>query len=499
VTPTEREELLNAIAPLAIADATIGDVKKTFLPTPAHRLALREEIVVVLGAKGAGKSALARLLVDGQRTGALEPLFGAALPGGAYWFDAFSLTSTIHPGAAELDRFASQSSDEELRAFWIGHIPVALIRGVLALANNPTVHEKTRLTEFWSKNPAAPSTELLKQWKATFDEAAALRLSAPSLEQLPRVTKVLDDFERKLAEGGTTAVAVYDQFELLGVYDVDIRRRFIRALLAAWISLSNRYKRIRAKIFLGEDLFDSRWLNFPDASKLRPRAESLRWDVPSLYRAVVRHFAAAGEPTRRWLREVPGLDLRDLGDFGWMPGDVPDDVQRAFIERFTRRMMGTGIQKTYAHRWIPNQLQDGKGRIMPRMMLNLLGTAAREAMYRARTGRDQRLVEPEDLLAALQETSTRRAQEVRPEYPWIDVLQTLHGREAPFKREEFLLRIGTLTELPPGVQPRDAEAVLDDLLQLGVLRIDHDGRVDVPDIYRYFYGIRRTGGAAHTA
>ena len=42
----------------------------------------------------------------------------------------------------------------------------------------------------------------------------------------------------------------------------------------------------------------------------------------------------------------------------------------------------------------------------------------------------------------------------------------------------------------------DGDAVFDELVRLGVLKVRPDGRVDVPDIYRFGYGIKRKGGVA---
>ncbi len=40
----------------------------------------------------------------------------------------------------------------------------------------------------------------------------------------------------------------------------------------------------------------------------------------------------------------------------------------------------------------------------------------------------------------------------------------------------------------------DGERVAEELVALGVLSIRRDGRFDVPDLYRYGFGIRRKGG-----
>ena len=42
----------------------------------------------------------------------------------------------------------------------------------------------------------------------------------------------------------------------------------------------------------------------------------------------------------------------------------------------------------------------------------------------------------------------------------------------------------------------DGAAVLEELIALGVLSRRKDGPIDVPDIYRYGFGIKRKGGVA---
>ena len=44
----------------------------------------------------------------------------------------------------------------------------------------------------------------------------------------------------------------------------------------------------------------------------------------------------------------------------------------------------------------------------------------------------------------------------------------------------------------------DAEGAFEELLRIGVLA-DRDGRIDVPDVYRYGFGIKRKGGTRRVA
>ena len=157
--------------------------------------------------------------------------------------------------------------------------------------------------------------------------------------------------------------------------------------------------------------------------------------------------------------------------------------------------MGTGPKKGYAHRWIPNHLQDAQRRVVPRSMLNLLGYAAEQELRRP-LARGKRLLAPQDLAEALTETSRRRVSELQEEYRLVQRLENLRGRRLLLEQGEVIDLLGTPV---PGEAPgltTEGEAVLDELVRLGVISVRLDKRIDVPDIYRYGFGIKRKGGVA---
>ena len=45
----------------------------------------------------------------------------------------------------------------------------------------------------------------------------------------------------------------------------------------------------------------------------------------------------------------------------------------------------------------------------------------------------------------------------------------------------------------------DGKLVLEEFVRLGLLILRRDGRLDVPDIYRYCFGIKRKGGVSRPA
>jgi hypothetical protein len=208
-------------------------------------------------------------------------------------------------------------------------------------------------------------------------------------------------------------------------------------------------------------------------------------------------MAASGPEMRGWLEEVPGLRIVPWQEFGFLPPEMDERLQRAFAERLAGKLMGTGVKKGYTYRWIPNRLQDGRNRIVPRSILNLVGYACKEALQKP-ARKSNRLVTPQDLWAALRPTSHARVREVSEEFPPVKRLEGLQGEQVLLDRGLVIERLANATPEERTHAQMSAEAVFDELVRLGVLVIRDDrygkGRIDVPDLYRYGFGILRKGG-----
>jgi hypothetical protein len=293
----------------------------------------------------------------------------------------------------------------------------------------------------------------------------------------------------------------YDHLDKIGILAPRIRARYATTLLAMWLSLSNRFERLRSKIFLREDLFQVALRSSTDASKLETRSTSLRWSTEDLYRVLVRHLGAS-DGLRAWL----GSGTKKIGlipdpALGWMPPSaMPEDgpySQRDFAEKLAVEWMGEGVKKGYTHRWIPNHVQDANGAIVPRSFLNLLAFAAQGALHHGPKAKWARLLHPSELQLALEKTSRYRATELQEEHPVVQRLEQLRGLT-------LFLPKGALVEAlkarPPGSPDdgfgEDGDAVFEELVRLGGLNRRDEDRVDVPDIYRFGFGIKRKGGVA---
>jgi hypothetical protein len=474
VNSEERKLLLRDLTTLDYREAeNAPSLKKVFLPLPAHSMALRQEIVIVRGGRGVGKSALFQMLSKLRTTDEVRAYFGDTRLPQATWIDAFS-QNAVHPQDTSLDAFAQNQDEVALRAFWMAHLLLRLAQEMPGVADPPE-----NLRALWSEHLSDPV-----QWVPIAQQSLGVIASG------------LDRFERALDQQKQLVFATYDHLDRLGTFQPLIRRKYVASLLSLWLSLSNRYRQLRAKIFLREDLLDAGELGFPDASKLRARSISIDWDVESVYRVAVRHMANTSKELRSWIQSIKGgVSIRNEPIQGWMPGPMPPEAQKAFADHLAGEIMGTGANKGYTYRWIPNHLQDSNRQVVPRSLLVLLGVAAGQAMKQPLTS-GHRLLTTQDLVNALDETSRRRVGEIQEEYKLVNRLKHLENKSLLFEESEVIRLIAKpVDDEPPGLST-DGRAVLEELLRLGVATRRTDGRIDIPDIYRYGFKILRKGGVA---
>jgi hypothetical protein len=474
----ERRGLLDELSRLEPdADLTPERVHRVFLPLPEHRRVLEDRVVLVLGERGVGKSALFHFLQT--REGAT--LLGRDEPTQAVkhsWIVGFSETDKDHAPGLAIEELARRPgpSDDTLRRFWLGHLI-----GRIAASGDSAIPEPPPFVAAWREAPAEPT-----RWLAKLEEPA-------------RYVPWLDHVDRALADEGRTLVVTYDHLDKIGVRSREIRRRVLPPLLALWLAQSNRYRHLRAKIFLRRDLFDESVANTADASKLLARAETLRWSVSALFRLLIRHFAAS-DRLRGWLTQGKWkMPLHEDAHLGWMP---PEDLpvegkasQQTLMAHLVGERMGKGTdpRSGYSWTWVPNHLQDARGVIAPRSMITLFRNAAVRALNETPSALFTRILTPEELKEGLRETSDQRVTEVQEEHPVILRLERLRDVLLP-------AAVGAVTDAlsrPPGEGEDDfgtaGARVLDELTRLGVVDELPRGRLDIPDIYRLHFKLRRKG------
>lgn len=289
LTDEDRRALLQDIAaiPTAAEDSDdLGHILHTFLPMPEHAQLLQDRTILVRGDRGAGKTTLFLVLrAAAERSIPLQGLFGANAGAPAQWVEGFSEVGSRHPFVDVLTGLADGRTDATLRAFWLGYLA-----GVLSDASLVTLPDV--FSERWRLHRNDP-----RQWV----DAALLTLGP--------LSAALDEAEGRLGASGKKVIVTYDNLDRLPLADSARRYKYASVLIDLWMSLSNRYRHLRPKIFLREDIYRATKADWPDASKVEARSVRLSWSASDLHRLIARHLAGASPALREWLVRYARVDV----------------------------------------------------------------------------------------------------------------------------------------------------------------------------------------------
>ncbi|KYF92969.1 hypothetical protein WME98_12415 [Sorangium sp. So ce296] len=487
---SEREPILAALEAIAPGDGQAehesNDPKtllRFFLPTPSFRRALDPNAILILGERGAGKTELFRVLGTGQGFAALS----AIRPGEELrliaGFGRVLQQQTDQPSAASVQNLIDHDDAIKWRAFWLGMLAARLLAQGESLdlpANVATALRSPARLDGWLP-------EVLRD----FDP----------------VLSALDGLDMRLRERAHTIVVAYDEVDRIvpsyaGLFPP------LRTLLALWLDWWRRWERLRPKIILRTDLWESRLLAFPDASKLAAHRVELTWQRLWLYQMLVKRMLNQGVALANFVRDGSrrfGYPLEEQHDplLGAIPA-LDEDAFAAIVAALVGEYMGANPRKGYSYWWIPNHVADARGRALPRPFLQLIALAARSARERAaRSGEEiGPLLVPSDFFEGMPHASEIRLKELEEQRVWLEpIRRAFEGGTVPMDRAEVIERLGAIPwppeddlRAPPTTDP---ERLLHDYLgPMGLIEMRVDGRINVPDIYRHALDLRRKGGIA---
>ena len=466
----------------AVDQAGAGDTRSpgfTFVP-PSHAKALDIDSSVVEGIRGAGKSFWWAHLASAEHQRYIATAFPDIRFGSSFTavqaFGAQSV-STQAPGP---DVLAALLKRHPARAIW---------RTVLA--HNAGFSSPFPGTGTWSERV---------QWVADHPE---------------EFDDLLRSKDAELDAKGQSLLVLFDALDRLAD-DWATIRPLARALLQLALDVRST-RRIRFKIFLRPDMLQDREvIGFPDASKLLARKADLRWQRADLYALMFQCAANAvqgGAAFRQLTAEATGQTFTTADQVWFLPRALrsDEDLQERLFEGLAGKAMASGpsgYKRGKPYTWLVNHLLDGLGQVSPRSYCEAVRHAAEHTPIESATALHFKAVQ-----AGVQAASKIRVNEVSTEdYPWIEfVMQPLRGKvtvPCPPKDFENLWAEGKTIERLKNELPRSAIGVklppqnielgtaglLEDLRSLGLIERLHDGRIQMPDVYRLGFGFGRRGG-----
>ena len=453
-------------------------------PVSEHLRALDPRVVLVVGPRGSGKSALFKAFFSEDRD--LATAIAGWMPkirtpeaqsGSSQWRAAYP-AGTGFPDTQALAKWAR--SDEVAKKIW--HIML-----VRRLADRLDGRARDALQPMLQ--PAAVDVgELLRTY------------------EMPQtsLTAALDELEERLQQEDSRIYVGYEELDTLGGFDWALMARMVRVLVAFWSDYSRRWQRIRAKVFLRSDLFRRHaGMGTADFAKLAANRAELEWSDAALLAMLVKRIANTSEGLAAY---CSGARIRFERDdsLGLIPQIREPNDAHPLLERLSGEFMGAGKKKGFVRNWVLAHLRDGNDRVGPRSLVRLIEQAAgKDAVNR--TLRPPRLIHPTALRQALDDVSDSHVtQGISSEWPWLEGVKerlTL-DRLVPWTRKEIVDLFETAWTKtsgprggpdvrPPVEQPAD---FVDYLIDLGVFRQRSGDQIDVPGLYWSGLNLRRKGG-----
>ncbi|MFJ7592200.1 hypothetical protein ACIQZO_33520 [Streptomyces sp. NPDC097617] len=473
-TLANRNLLIEALHRAPDADTSTPDLRTMFTPS-SHREALAPDVTVVRGARGTGKTYWAKALTDPVLRDVAARSYHMPRLSHTEVVTAFGPKGgdePVFPGKraiADLVQHFGKKDDLQPKDLWSAVVLMALkVPQVLAM-------------DSWLERI---------RWAASHGDAYETALR--------RV-------DREYREQGKTLILLFDALEHLHKerQQVDL---LLSGLFEVALELRLSTSTLRAKIFVRPDMYDSAPRNFADASKLDANAADLNWSRENLYGLLFHQLGNHASGQAEAFRADTGQWREEGGRFTAPPEVLADEKEQeqVFIS-LAGPFMGTDRRKGHSYTWVPNHLQDGRGRISPRTLLSTLRKAAQ--LTESRWAGHPVPLHYDAIRESLSHAAKVRVRELEDDLGWAALcVALLSGSQVPMEpsavqyawsQQGFSAKLREVLEHEKaGSGPRSDNpvALLEELRLLGVITFRTSGAVDLPDIYRLAFDIGRKGG-----
>lgn len=474
-------EIRSSMASMATDHDADGEqrprVGEVFAPEQ-HASALATSTLIVVGARGAGKSFWAGVL--GQKetrdlAAAVYPQLGLDRTIVRFGYNGFEGDTAV--GRRTVDARVVPGDHESAAYFW----QVVILRCALHAVGSSEGGETV--------------LELMTKYRDP--------------ELFERRFSVID---AELAGKDRTVLVLFDALDTLSREWSRLTALTDALFEAVWQLRARRA--IRAKIFIRPDQLNDEGLRFVELPKLRSGRVELNWSRTDLYGLLYTRLLETerlrGNDTFKQLAFQEGAPVPEVDAIrlkSWMLARS-EERQKRVMERLSGLYMGRGANKGATYPWTYNHLADGRGVVTPRSFLTLFVEAAKQSGNTV-----GQALTPEGIRHGLREASKTRVEQLALEYKWVKrALAPLAGLKVPCQRYEVhdlwyaSDTVRTIVEsanaegfLPPYKLSltTEGELALEAAMErIGVIAYRPDGRLDIPDLFRIAARMFKLGGVA---
>ena len=453
-------------------------LRERFLPLPQFRFLFEPKAFLILGRKGSGKSALFQVLHFPSYINDLAHYFNISNQplSQAKWIVGFSSKTAQFLSADLLSHLGKRADKEKSPNFYTSFWKYLAVWEIQKALN-----DKRRILSY----------DLNTFLKQLFD-----------FEVNVKVDQFLNELENKQHYPEIEQIyLVYDYLDRMVVGgDLSIRSKYVSSLIEWWQSRIQQNKRLLAKVFLREDIYNQE-VDVEDKSKIREKVllYKIRWDGEKTYRLF---FKVAFKCLSPYLeKNFPDIYQRvEQSPVGIIPPQ--EKYIRPIIESIIGEYMGAIPKKGYTFNWIPKHLLDSQKQLAPRWIIALFAEAAKLAL-------DDNLPNPIIPQKMIREALQSNVSQIAVNDLRVEYKQELRTKKGMFLPDSFKSNFKTFPQsqekmlafIKSHVSTKDTtpENILLRMEEIGLLEKRKstkkypEVRYQIPDIYLYGLGLSRRG------
>jgi cellulose biosynthesis protein BcsQ len=484
----------NILSELNFRTATAQEMNPSDLPNIFQRTDdfpkfLSDQIWLIRGAKGTGKSLLFRLFVEHVEVARNLARSDANLSP-VNFIPSHGSTSLRGPvlNSGDLLSYERQIGNDYWQSFWLNYALLQLCHYLPGLREiNGLSPELVQLSI-----PDETQHSAIIEW---------LVERAKSAQAGPQANDELILIDRWLQSHKLRAWLLYDELDaVINSTQPDYyihRKRVLEALFSWWLENVPNLKCIVPKILLREDIWNR--LNFTNKGHYVGHSLPLRWEEEDLWRLVLRQALISSTTLVELLANQFGFKFKK---------DQTDNLDALELEQLQKSLyplwgmrMGRN-KKAYTYNWVRSRIADSKNNCFPRSLILLLQRASEIEKGYSTPNLYETVLRPKALIDALPFVSAQRVAEVLDEYPeFEDYLRKLRGERSPIG-VEHLSNIW-------GIKNSALDKVIKDMLDAGIFQerpetsskkvelINLEGndfpRYAIAELYLYGLGMIRKG------
>lgn len=452
------------------------DIK--FLRTDDFDQFTRPENAVILGAKGSGKSALFEMFSKYEQQA--RNLAGDRID------DVFFVTGTGFKDVKELTTDDIQKlmvnpnfDFDETWQLYIA-IKIAMKLGELGYCSGEN------LSEFLKQSGQLADFRVLPVLRGLWGLIIGTPLSGIDLEIKGVKVKIggkrqidtqdiLLEINNLLEQENKDCWILFDKIDELFSNNYDRRKTCIESLFRVYLQFVHRYPRIKLKIFLRNDIWNT--LQFVNKSHISDKIMELRWSKESLMALMIKR-ACSKKEILEYICNKTGISYEDIL--------TKDNLDKCFYSIFDSQVY-KGQNEAKVIDWMMARITDGLGGKYPRELINF-GNVSKEIQRINYPEEDDFLISGNAIKEAYYKVSEVKCATYLSEFPSLQRhFERFRGLDkSSFEREELVV-------LMKGLKP-NRDVMIQHLYEVGILFPIGGPSVnalkfEIPKLFRFGLGL----------